>query len=255
MHLLVRETATLDEEAQAVDLGQSPADLVFLSFSDADLGAMADAWRGMVVRPGLRLANLVRLRHPLSVDLYVEQVIARAKCVVVRILGGVEYWRYGVEEVASCCAARGIALVMLEGDGRVDARLAAVGAVDGTIRGRLAYYLRIGGPANCAAALGVMAHLAGVGDAVQAAPAQLAQAGVWREAADAVAVVVFYRSHLLAGDVEPVEALLAALAARGMPAEAWFVASLKDAESARFVRERMARVAPLVVLNATGFSA
>jgi cobaltochelatase CobN len=255
MHLLVRETATLDEEAQAVDLGQSPADLVFLSFSDADLGAMADAWRGMVVRPGLRLANLVRLRHPLSVDLYVEQVIARAKCVVVRILGGVEYWRYGVEEVASCCAARGIALVMLEGDGRVDARLAAVGAVDGTIRGRLADYLRIGGPANCAAALGVMAHLAGLGDEVQAAPAQLAQAGVWREAADAVAVVVFYRSHLLAGDVEPVEALLAALAARGMPAEAWFVASLKDAESARFVRERMARVAPLVVLNATGFSA
>jgi len=255
MHLLVRETATLDEEAQAVDLGQSPADLVFLSFSDADLGAMADAWRGMAVRPGLRLANLVRLRHPLSVDLYVEQVIARAKCVVVRILGGVEYWRYGVEEVASCCAARGIALVMLEGDGRVDARLAAVGAVDGAIRARLADYLRIGGPANCAAALGVMAHLAGVGDAVQAAPAVLAQAGVWREAADAVAVVVFYRSHLLAGDVEPVEALLAALAARGMPAEAWFVASLKDAESARFVRERMALVAPLVVLNATGFSA
>jgi cobaltochelatase CobN len=255
MHLLVRETATLDDQVQAEDLGQSAADLVFLSFSDADLGAMADAWRGIEARPGLRLANLVRLRHPLSVDLYVERVIAQAKCVVVRILGGVDYWRYGVEEVAACCAARGIALVMLEGDGRVDARLAAVSNVDAAVRGRLGNYLRLGGPANMAAALGVMAQLAGLGEAVVTAPEVLPAAGVWRADEGAVAVVVFYRSHLLAGDVEPVEAMLAALAARGMPAEAWFVASLKDGDSARFVRERLALVAPLVVVNATGFSA
>ena len=38
MHLLVRETRSLDEAAQAVDLGQSGADVVVLSFSDADLG-------------------------------------------------------------------------------------------------------------------------------------------------------------------------------------------------------------------------
>ena len=39
MHLLVRETRGLDEAEEAVDLGQSSADLVFLSFSDSDLGA------------------------------------------------------------------------------------------------------------------------------------------------------------------------------------------------------------------------
>ena len=41
MHLLVRETRGLDEAEAAVDLGQSRADLVFLSFSDSDLGALA----------------------------------------------------------------------------------------------------------------------------------------------------------------------------------------------------------------------
>ena len=69
MHLLVREVRTLDDEQGAVDLGQLAADLVFLSFSDSDLGAAATAWQAMGAdRPTLRLANLARLRHPMSVD-------------------------------------------------------------------------------------------------------------------------------------------------------------------------------------------
>ena len=43
MHLLVRETHGLDEGEAAVDLGQSPGDVVFLSFSDSDLRAMRAA--------------------------------------------------------------------------------------------------------------------------------------------------------------------------------------------------------------------
>ena len=93
MHLLLRETRTLDDAEAAVDLGQSPGDVVFLSFSDSDLGAAASAWQASDGRlPSLRLANLAKLRHPLSVDLYLEQVIARARCVVIRLLGGVDYW-------------------------------------------------------------------------------------------------------------------------------------------------------------------
>src|SRR4029078_3842738 len=96
MHLLVRETRGLDEAEEAVDLGQSRADLVFLSFSDSDLGAFAasSAAQGGA-GPSLRLGNLARLRHPMSVDLYVEQVIAGARCIAIRLLGGLDYWRYG----------------------------------------------------------------------------------------------------------------------------------------------------------------
>ena len=108
MHLLVRETHGLDEGEAAVDLGQTPGDLLFLSFSDSDLGAVAAAWQSLPEpKPSLRLANLVRLKHPMSVDIYVEEVVTRARCVVVRLLGGLDYWRYGAEEIAACCEAPG----------------------------------------------------------------------------------------------------------------------------------------------------
>ena len=39
MHILATEIASLDEAEAAVDLAQSPADIVVLSFSDSDLSA------------------------------------------------------------------------------------------------------------------------------------------------------------------------------------------------------------------------
>ena len=44
MHVLFRESHGLEETARPEDLGQSPADLVVLSFSDSDLGAFAAGW-------------------------------------------------------------------------------------------------------------------------------------------------------------------------------------------------------------------
>ena len=63
MHLLRTEIRSMDEAAQAVDLEQSPAPVVFLSFTDSDLAALAAAHaRGE--HPGLRLAPLAQLKHP-----------------------------------------------------------------------------------------------------------------------------------------------------------------------------------------------
>ena len=45
MHLLAIPSATLDETETAVDLGQTPAEIMALSFSDSDLSALAEAWR------------------------------------------------------------------------------------------------------------------------------------------------------------------------------------------------------------------
>jgi cobaltochelatase CobN len=69
MHVIFRETQGLEETETPMDLAQTPADLVVLSFSDSDLGAFAEAWReGREKLPTLRWANLVALKHPLSVD-------------------------------------------------------------------------------------------------------------------------------------------------------------------------------------------
>ncbi|HJS88030.1 MAG TPA: cobaltochelatase subunit CobN, partial [Acetobacteraceae bacterium] len=261
MHLLFRETRSLDEEARAVDLGQAPADLVFLSFSDSDLGAAAASWQARgPERPSLRLANLEQLRHPMSVDLYAEQVIARARAVIVRLLGGIAHWRYGIEEIGALCRREGIPLAALAGDDRDDPRLAELSTVPGDALSRLDLYFRHGGPDNVGQALALAAQVGGIGGGPTLPPSPLPRAGVHalpvpEEGPAGLAVVVFYRSHLLAGDIAPIAALAGALRARGLGVRAIHVASLKDAQAAAFVAERLRQWRPSVVLNATGFSA
>ena len=261
MHLLVRETRRLNEAEDAVDLGQSRADLVFLSFSDSDLGAMAAAWSAQVqVAPSLRLASLARLRHPMSVDLYVERVIAGARCVVIRLLGGLDYWRYGAEEIAHAARVHGIPLALLPGDGRNDARLAELSTVENPALTRLDAFFAIGGPANTRRALDLMAHLAGLapdhGFTAEPVPAH----GEYRvDVVDVpgkpLAAIVVYRAYLLAADLAPIEALALALAQEGLNVRALYVGSLKDHDTAQFVAATLRDWAPSVVLNATAFSA
>ncbi|MCJ2025415.1 cobaltochelatase subunit CobN [Methylobacterium sp. J-067] len=147
MHLLRVDTVSLDEGEAAIDLGQEPGDLVILSFTDSDLAGLARAHASAPDLPSLRLAKLAKLRHPLSVDLYVEKVIARARAVVIRCLGGLDYWRYGVERCADAARAHGVVLAVLPGDDRPDPRLAAF-STDAALAEDLDGYFRAGGPEN-----------------------------------------------------------------------------------------------------------
>ena len=45
MHVVFRESHGLEETETPTDLGQTPGDLVVLSLSDSDLGALAEGWR------------------------------------------------------------------------------------------------------------------------------------------------------------------------------------------------------------------
>jgi cobaltochelatase CobN len=130
MHLLRTESRSIDEAEAAVDLGQSPADLLFLSFSDSDLSLVAAAAQR---RPdgamSLRLANLSTLKHPYSVDLYIEKVASQARFVLIRLLGGLDYWRYGIEELSRTARIQNFALAIVPGDTMEDTRLDAASSV------------------------------------------------------------------------------------------------------------------------------
>jgi cobaltochelatase CobN len=261
MHLLLRETRTLDDDDIAVDLEQSPADLVFLSFADSDLGALASAWQAeRNEHSSLRLANLSRLRHPMSVDLYAERVTAKARVIVVRLLGGLDYWRYGVEQIAALAKRSNIALALLSGDGRPDPRLASLSTVNDAVLARLAAYFDCGGPANMKSALRLMRHLAGHGPDLAPPPAAVPahgqhDFGIADRPERPLAAIVFYRAYLLAADMAPLQSLAAALERQGLNVRGLYVGSLKDAAAAAFVASRLAAWAPRIVLNATAFSA
>ena len=135
MHLLAATEAPRDESI-AVDLGQSPGDIVLLSAADSDLACCAAARARLGADfPSLRLANLLRLGHPMSVDLYEDAVLRHAKLVIVRLLGGLGYWRYGVERVL----ATGVPCVLLPGDDRPDPELAALATADARLSTALAF--------------------------------------------------------------------------------------------------------------------
>ncbi len=276
MHILATSAASLDDLVEPVDLGQSPGEMVIASFTDSDLGVLARAYRaGREGLPTLRLAPLAALRHPMSVDLWIDRVASHARVVVLRLLGGLDWWRYGAERLAALARARGIALAVLPGEDRDDDRLAALSTLPAEELAALLACFRAGGPANMAVLLRRLARHAGRPDPAgpaEEAPGAVPLAGFYRwpgagelpgggepgsgsAAAAPVVPVVFYRSMWLAADTAPVDALCAALAARGLAPRPIFVASLREPASAAFLREALAACDPAAVVALTAFAA
>ncbi len=270
MHVVFRESHGLEETETPTDLGQTPADLVVLSFSDSDLGAFAAGWHrggGAVGKlPTLRVANLVGLKHPLSVDTYVEQTLEGAKGILIRLIGGVPYWSYGLQQVEALCRAKGIALAVLPADGRADPRLDEVSTLPVSTLRRLAHLCDTGGAVAAQAALAQMALASGLYAGPVRGSKSLPSVGAWTPE-DGVAcplvlgadtrplvVVTFYRAYLAAADLSPIEALFAALRARGFRVLALFAPSLKAAEAAAWMARQIAHLRPAAIVNATAFS-
>ncbi|MEH3118311.1 MAG: cobaltochelatase subunit CobN [Methylorubrum populi] len=268
MHLIRLDTVSLDEGEAAVDLGQSPGEIVFLSFTDTDLAAVARAHADEPGLPSLRLAKLAQLRHPMSVDLYVDAVIARARVCVIRCLGGLDYWRYGIERAAAAARARGVRLAVLPGDDRPDPRLDAFSTLPPETCARLDAYFRAGGPENLKNLLRCLAAEAGA--AFEPAPPRALPRGfAWCpgcgplsvEAAmqaagpGPLALLLVYRSAVLSGETAPAARLSAALAERGIGCVTLAVSSLKDPEAVAVLRAMLGLRRPDIVLAATAFSA
>ncbi|AMN43911.1 cobaltochelatase subunit CobN [Rhodoplanes sp. Z2-YC6860] len=263
MHLLSTSSTSLDDIVEPVDLGQTPGDIAILSFADSDLAGLASAWNAeRDALPSVRLVQLRDLKHPMSVDLWIDRVGTHAKVIVVRLLGGLDWWRYGADRLSALAKERGIALAMLPGEDRDDPRLAECSTLPADGLTALLAYFREGGRDNLRALLRRLAQLDCAG------PRPLPRCGGYAPAAidlerlvatlpnsRPVIPLVFYRSMLLAADVAPIDALAAALAARGLAPAPLFVPSLKDAESATFLRDAMRRLKPSVIVTTTAFAA
>jgi cobaltochelatase CobN len=285
MHLLATTSGVIDGAAEAVDLNQTPADMVVLTVADSEIAALARAYdvisspsplagEGACTQippiPGfagpspargegglsLRLANLMQLQHNLSVDLYVEKTLSHARLVVLRLLGGASYWNYGLDQVEAIARARNIKLAVLPGDANSDAGLTARSTIAPSHCERLHRYLAIGGGENAKAFLAYCHHLLLSMPAPEPAEA-LAKAGIYRNTAipgQPGAAIIFYRSVLEGAQTAPIDALAGALQTRGIGSVALYVSSLKDEASATLVRECLGARKPDVILNTTSFA-
>ncbi|MCI4589366.1 cobaltochelatase subunit CobN [Sphingobium sp. BYY-5] len=271
MHLLSATPGTISNGDEAIDLDQSPGDIVILTVADSELTCFAGA-AAMLPEdgPSIRLANLLQLRHPYSVDLYVEKVIAQARFVCVILLGGKSYWPYGVDEIASVARARGIAFAAIAAGQDSDPALDRASTLPPEMLERFGDYLRQGGTANALAFLRTAARLIGhdVGQADD--PVPIADAGLYLPGVERpgiaqlrqdwddsrpVALLLFYRALMIAGTLEAVDAAIAALRAKGFNVAAAHVRSLRDPFATQWLGALLGVVAPDVILNATSFAA
>jgi cobaltochelatase CobN len=277
MHLLATEPGTIADGSAAVDLGQTPGDIVVLASADTEIALIAAAQKHRRIAdpgsPTLRLAPILRLGHNLSVDLYMA-VAATAKLVVARVLGGSGYWPYGIDRLVETCRERDIPLALLPGDDKPDPEFAERSTLSPVACRRLWRYLAEGGPANADNFLRYAASLIGR-ETDWAEPAPLLHAALywpdkplssltdieaeWRgdepaAAKAGVVPIVFYRALVQSGNTAPVDALVTALIARKLRPVPIYVHSLKDGEAAALIAEAFAAHPPSVILNATGFS-
>ena len=270
MHLLTTTSTNLDEIVEAVDLGQTPGDVAVLSFADSDLAALAAAWKAeQNALPRIRFARLRDLRHPMSVDLWIDRVGARAKVIVVRLLGGLDWWKYGIERLSALARERGIALAVLPGEDRDDARLAAASTLPAAELHTLLRFFREGGRENLRTLLRQLARHAGfdfergepkpvprlAGYSSRYGAVDLDRLVASLDLAKRVVPIIFYRAMLLAADTAPIDALCMALAARGCTPAPLVVTSLKDPDAVAFLRNAFARLHPAVIVATTAFAA
>ncbi len=271
MHLLAAQRGVVDTGA-AIDLDQSPGDIVVLTAADSEIACLAAARQALERDgdnlPSLRLASTLSLAHNLSVDMYIERVVSQAKLVVARVLGGQSYWPHGVEQIVATCRRQGIALALLPGDDQPDPGFAGLSTLPTEVTHRLWQYFVFGGIDNAGQLLRYAANLTGARmDWREPAPVLRAGfywpgcaspsladiRGRWTEQR-AVAAIVFYRALALAANTAAIDVLIEALDRNGLSALPIQVASLKDPMAAAMIAEAFAAAPPDIVLATTGFA-
>ncbi|MDM0040336.1 cobaltochelatase subunit CobN [Variovorax sp. J22G21] len=280
MHLLSTQPGRFVEDDSVVTrLDQTPGDIVVLSSADTTLALLAAARSALAATdpgyPSLRLANLMHLRQPASLDLYVDEVLQHARVVIVDHLGAESAWSYGLQQIEKLARRKGQQLAIFSGDLQEDEDLLARSTLPPSVGRQLWQYTRAGGAANALQFLRAIAfHGLGHGQAPQP-PRSLPQvalhlpggfgaahtvAGIddlragWRTGAPVVALV-FYRSHLQSGNTAVFDAMAAALRAEGLNPLPVALDSLKDPLCISTLRGLCREHGVQLVLNTTAFAA
>ena len=268
MHLLAATPGAIEDGKDPVDLGQTPADVVILSAADSEIALLSEARAQMTDPPGLRLASLLHLNHPMTVDLHLDQCATRSRLVIARILGGRGYWCYGFDQYAARLREAGVRFVALPGDDKPDPELREFSTVSSADYDALWSYFVEGGPENAGNLLAYAKAMLD-GGARPAAARPLLRAGLywpgagiadlstvranWTDGAPVVPVV-FYRALLEGAGLGPINRLTRSLLRAGLNPLPVFVASLKDPLSRATLESVLREAPPSVILNCTAFA-
>jgi cobaltochelatase CobN len=291
MHRIAATPGGWNPQADGVIfIDQTPAPIVLLTAADTDIQTLAQAIGFLPDDfPALRAVNLLQLQQQLTIDTYGETVLSQAQVIVVRLLGGRAYWPYGLEVVQGWAEKNGAKLLVLPGDDRPDPDLMSQSTVPLGVVNRLWQYFCEGGVDNARYALQYLAyqyfkpqnlepqnfnHDDGPPQAQPVPKAGLYAKALTQPSTQPLTAthsrvpkvgILFYRSHYLAGNTAPIDALCEALTNRNLEPMPVFVSSLRELEVQARVLEFFQPGGELgvefgvefgveLILNTTGFA-
>jgi cobaltochelatase CobN len=283
------------QEDGVVYIDQSSAPIVFITSADTDIQVLASAWAHLPQEfPEVRAVNLLALQQQLTIDTYAEEVLEKAQVIVVRLLGGVGYWPYGLEVVQEIAARTGAMLILLPGDDKPDTALFSRSTLPLAEVNQVWRYLIEGGIENIKQLLYFLANRClGRNFQVQM-PQVVEKCDLYGFSFDSLDLIppskggdmsdlkvpllkgdlggsqltqptnqspkvglIFYRAHYLSGNTKAIDALCQALADRGLTPVPVFISSLRDPEvQAMLLNLFQPQDTPpiRVLLNTTSFS-
>ncbi|NES79013.1 MULTISPECIES: cobaltochelatase subunit CobN [unclassified Okeania] len=237
MHRIAATPGGWNPQAEGVIfIEQTPAPIIFLTAADTDIQTLAAAVNKLPFDfPQLRVANLLHLQQQLTIDTYADDILSKAKVIIVRLLGGRSYWSYGLEVLLEAIEKEGAKLIVIPGDNRPYPDLISHSNVSISLVNQFWQYLIEGGVDNFVNGLKFIANICLGKDYDFALPIPVSRVGIYpwqkeEQTTKAKIGILFYRAHYLSGNVAPIDALCQALIEKNLEPVPVFVSSPRDVE-------------------------
>ena len=268
MHKIAATPGGWNPETEGVIfIEQNPAPIVFITAADTEIQTLARAIKSLPNDfPDLRVVNLLQLQQQLSIDTYIETVLSKAQIVILRLLGGYTYWSYGLERIKETVENTNIKLFVLPGDDLPDLDLISHSNVSLSFVNRLWHYCIEGGIENYVNGLQFVSDVCLKTNYNPSLPQSILRLGLYNfylqnneEILNSNQVthsvgILFYRSHYLAGNTLPIDALCQALIKKNLYPVPIFISSLRDIEVQKQLLTISQEKSLQVILNTTSFS-
>ena len=274
MHLLAARPGGFTDDEGIIDLKQTPADIIILSSQDTSLALLAEVADTLGNDfPSLRLANTVHLNKAAAYDLYEHSVLQHAKLIVVSLLGGKNYWPYAVEQLCQLAQRKTISLILVPGDGQPDEELFSFSTTKSEDVIRVWRYLREGGRRNAtnlfAFLQGQYFQQSGLEVKTWEEPRPLPHTFVYHTASTEIsfpewqlkqdpekttALLLFYRSHLLSGNICAFDEFITILNQEGLNVLPIATESLRNSQCLDIVNALSVQATCTVIINTTSFA-
>ncbi|MCJ8313624.1 MAG: cobaltochelatase subunit CobN [Saccharospirillaceae bacterium] len=293
MHLLAASPGGFTDEEGIIDLDQTPCDVVFLSAADSQLALLSSVIQHTPPEFSIRLANWMNLSKPAAFDLYEHKVLEQSKVVIISLLGGVNYFTYGVERLLAWQKQDDSrTLIMIAGDDNDDEVLFKLNTTASTNNIEAAYliwrYIREGGQdninfcfnfikqycidhnsfENCATPSATKTpnaflYLPSIHSKTEQSNKELSNTGqsnisTWQQSSfnlnnQQTAIFIFYKSHVQNAHTQMFDDFINLCAKQHLNILPIAITSLKDSFSLLLINELIEQSDAKIILNATGF--